>query len=183
MVISLEEWQAAQALLEEAKRELSEEGIPYAKHIETGVMIEVPAAVLIADYLAEEVDFFSIGTNDLIQYTLAVDRMNDHIAHLYDPLHPAVMRLIKMTVEAAARWDKPVSVCGEMAGDPHAVPLLLGLGVRQLSMSVRSILEIKGQLLGLSIAECTALVEELVRARTGKEAAAINERWLQLRRR
>jgi len=173
MITSMDQWYQARKLLEEAKQELKGLGMDYQANIEVGVMVEVPAAVLIADWLAEEADFLSIGTNDLIQYTLAVDRMNDHIAYLYDPFHPAVIRLLKATVEAAARHGKPISICGEMAGDPFAVPLLLGLGVRHLSMSVLGVLEIKGRLLELQTIDCNELAERMLACRTGQEASHI----------
>ncbi|MEQ8369646.1 MAG: putative PEP-binding protein, partial [Alphaproteobacteria bacterium] len=109
------------------------------------VMIEVPSAALIADALAKTADFFAIGTNDLTQYTLAIDRTDDQVAYLYDPLHPAVLKLIALTVAAAARRGIPVSLCGEMAGDPRLAPLLLGLGVRELSMAPGSLLRVKAR--------------------------------------
>lgn len=179
MITTMDEWFVAKQLVEEARVQLQEQGTAFAEHMEIGIMVEVPAAALIADWLAEEVDFFSIGTNDLIQYTLAVDRMNDHIAHLYDPYHPAVLRLIRMTVDAANRCGKPVSVCGEIAGDHQAVALLIGLGVRQLSMSVRSILEVKGQLLKLIIRDCEQHAAQLLECRTGQEAADRNHAFLE----
>lgn len=178
MIASMEEWWAAKDVLQEAERELAEAGVPYRTGMEVGVMIEVPAAVLIAGELAKEVDFFSIGTNDLIQYVLAVDRMNDHIAHLYDPFHPAVLRMIKMTVDAAKKSGIVVSVCGEMAGDPEAAALLVGLGVNHLSMSARSLLMVKDRLSRLEAAECAKHARRLLRCKTGKEAADLNHRFL-----
>ena len=173
MISSVEELRLAKGVLEQAKEELRTSDVPYAANIEIGIMIEVPAAVMVADWLAEEVDFFSIGTNDLIQYVLAVDRMNDHIAHLYDPFHPAVIRMLKLTVDAAKRRGISLSVCGEMAGDPHAIPLLIGLGVRQLSMSVRGVLEIKGRLLQLDTDACEELAVRMQQCRTGIEAGKL----------
>jgi phosphotransferase system enzyme I (PtsI) len=170
MITAIEQWRQASEILEQAKEELRAEELSFNEQIEVGVMIEVPAAVMIADFLAEEVDFFSIGTNDLIQYVLAVDRMNDHIADLYDPFHPAVIRMLKLTIEAANRHHIPFSVCGEMAGDPYAIPLLIGLGVHQLSMSVRGVLEIKGQLLKLDASMCETFAQQMMECRTGTEA-------------
>ncbi|MGZ9587038.1 phosphoenolpyruvate--protein phosphotransferase [Paenibacillus marinisediminis] len=143
MISSMEEIIAAKEILEEAKRELREEQLPFDEKLPIGIMIEVPAAAATADLLAEEVDFFSIGTNDLVQYTLAVDRMNEQIAHMYDPYHPAVLRLIRNAVEGAKLHGISVGVCGEMAGDPQAVPLWIALGIDELSMSSRSIPRVK----------------------------------------
>src|SRR5690606_10364051 len=151
----------------------------YRSGMDVGVMIEVPAAVLIAGELAKEAAFFSIGTNDLIQYVLAVDRMNDHIAHLYDPFHPAVLRMIKMAVDAAKKNGIGVSVCGEMAGDPEAAALLVGLGITHLSMSASGLLWVKDRLSRLESGECAKLAKRLMKCKTGKEAADLNHRFLE----
>ncbi|MEK0313143.1 phosphoenolpyruvate--protein phosphotransferase [Cohnella sp. 56] len=173
LITSIEEVRAAGALLAEAQRELEAEGIPCKGGLPTGAMIEVPAAVVISDLLADEVSFLSIGTNDLVQFTLAVDRMNDQINHLYEPYHPAVLRMLRSVAEAAGRKGIPVSVCGEMAGDVRAIPIWIGLGIQTLSMSVQAILPVKAAMLRTNAIACRQLVEELFALRS---AAEIKER-------
>lgn len=141
--------------------ELPEANVPFRKDVQVGIMIELPAAVMISDLLAKEVDFFSIGTNDLVQYVLAVDRMNEQVAHLYDPFHPSVLRMLKMTVDHAKRFGTHVSVCGEMAGDVRALPIWIALGISELSMSVSSILQVKNSLIQSRHSDAAAIWQEL----------------------
>jgi phosphotransferase system enzyme I (PtsI) len=163
MISSVEELLQAKAVLAEAMEELDKRGINYNKNTEKGIMIEIPAAALIAGELAREVDFFSIGTNDLVQYVLAVDRMNEQIAHMYNPFHPAVLRMLRMTVEAAKGAGISVSVCGEMAGDERSIPLWLELGIRQLSMSPQSLLRVKHRLLNTTAADARRTAQECMK--------------------
>src|SRR5262249_1186584 len=135
MVSNLDELRWARQTISEVEKQLTSETLSHAANIETGVMVEVPAAVLQADVMARECDFFSLGTNDLTQYMLAVDRGNENVSPLYDPLHPGVLRAIRMVVEGAARTGIPVNVCGEMASNPAQMIVLLGLGLRDLSMT------------------------------------------------
>lgn len=173
MISSVDEVRQAKDLVHEAMAELDERGLAYDTNIQIGIMIEVPAAVTIADLLAEESDFFSIGTNDLVQYVLAVDRMNEQIAHMYHPFHPAILRMLRMTVEAAHTAGIPVSVCGEMAGDERAIPLWLELGVHDLSMSPQSLLRIKHRLLNATAADDRQVAKECFKMRTNSEIEGI----------
>ncbi len=159
MISGLDELRQANALLEEYKAELKREGKPFDENIAVGAMIETPSAVIVADSLAKHLKFFSIGTNDLIQYSLAVDRMNEKIAHLYEPTHPAIVRLIKATVDAAHGRNIPVSVCGEMAGDPVLAPLLLGLGVDELSIAPSLLSPVKFLIRRLKMPEARELAD------------------------
>ena len=143
MIGSVEEFLQAKVIMKECADELTKEGIAFNKHIDTGIMVEIPAAAVIADEFAKHVDFFSIGTNDLIQYTLAADRMNEKVSYLYNPLHPAVLKLIKMTIDAAHANGKWCGMCGEMAGDETAVKILVEYGLDEFSMSASSILKAK----------------------------------------
>lgn len=161
MVSQLGEVRKANALLAECKDELAAKGRAFNPDIETGTMIEVPAAALIADQLAREVRFFSIGTNDLIQYTMAVDRGNDRIAHLYQPTHPSVLRLLSMTAEAAHRNGLWVGICGEVASDIHLTPLLLGLGIDELSVVTAAVPRVKKAVQCLDSNECRELADRL----------------------
>ncbi|MEK3714650.1 MULTISPECIES: phosphoenolpyruvate--protein phosphotransferase [unclassified Paenibacillus] len=169
MISSVEEVQAAKAVLNEVKSELDSRGVPYNRDMKVGIMIEVPAAVMIADLLAEEVDFFSIGTNDLVQYVLAVDRMNEQIAHMYHPYHPGVLRMIRMTVDAARSVGIDVSVCGEMAADERSLPLWLELGIHVLSMSPQALLKVKHRTLNTLASEAREIAKVCFRNRTSSE--------------
>jgi phosphotransferase system enzyme I (PtsI) len=161
MISGVDEVRRANALLQECRDELTREGHAFDPAMQVGVMIEIPSAAIVADLLVPEVDFFSIGTNDLIQYTLAVDRLNERIAHLYQPTHPAILRLIKSVVDAAHVRGIPVGVCGEMAGEIALTPLLLGLGVDGLSTGAALVPRVKRAVQSLTLAECKALVESV----------------------
>lgn len=163
LVSGLGEVLRAKDHLKEAMEELAREDIPFDPHLETGVMIEVPSAAVIADLIAPHVDFFSIGTNDLIQYTVAVDRVNHHVAELYRPTHPAVIRLIKRTVDAATDAGIWTGVCGEMAGDIRLTPLLLGLGVQELSVGPHQVPRVRRAIRTLNHGECATMADEALR--------------------
>ena len=159
MISGLDELNQANALVEKCKEELRAEKIPFDEKMEVGAMIEIPSAALIADTLAQRTNFFSIGSNDLIQYTLAADRTNEKVSHLYEPTHPAIIRLIKLTVDAAHKKGIWTGVCGEMAGDPVLAPLLIGLGVDKLSASPSLVAPVKYILRRLKLSEAQALAE------------------------
>jgi len=163
------ELRRSRQLLEQVKQELEQEGIATPEHIPLGIMIEVPAAVLIADVLAAEADFISLGTNDLIQYLLAVDRDNDRVAHLYEPLHPAVLRALQQTIQAADEAGIDVEVCGEMAANPLHALVLLGLGVRTLSMRPKAIPLIKELIRSISLQTVSEAVEAAWRCASADE--------------
>lgn len=162
MISGIEEIREAKRIFLEVKDDLSARGIPVGKDIEIGVMIEVPSAVIIADELAKEVDFFSIGTNDLIQYALAIDRINERVTYLYEPLHPAVLRLIKQVVDVGHRAGIRVAMCGEMAGDPAYIMILLGLEIDELSMNPLAIPRVKKFIRGSTIKESRKLLDKVM---------------------
>ena len=163
MLASFGELRQTLERIEEARQSLYRDGLKFDEGIEVGGMIEVPAAALTAGFFAEHLDFLSIGTNDLIQYTLAIDRADDSVSHLYDPLHPAVLGLIQQTLKVGAKAGKPVSVCGEMAGDPLLTRLLLGLGLRVFSMHPASLLQVKQQILKSSVEDLLPAAQRLLK--------------------
>lgn len=179
MISGLEELRRVKQVVEDVARELESEGIEYDRDIKIGSMIEVPSAVTLTDLLSQECDFFSIGTNDLIQYSLAVDRVNEKIAHLYEPAHPAVLRMIKWTCNAAARSGIPCSICGEMAGDPLYTEVLIGLGVTSLSMSSVSLPQVRAEIAGIDYNEAKSLAVDIMKMGTAEEIKALlRERYL-----
>ncbi|MDH3519386.1 MAG: phosphoenolpyruvate--protein phosphotransferase [Myxococcales bacterium] len=178
MISSLTELRAARAIIDSVKKELARAGTPFDPEIPIGVMIEVPSAALTADILARECDFFSIGTNDLTQYTLAVDRGNEHVAHLYDPLHPGVLALIDRTVRAAARAGISVTVCGEMASNPLAIPILVGLGISELSGTPGAVPVVREIVHALRYANAASDARLALGAGTAQEVRAIGARRL-----
>ena len=180
MVTRIEEVRAVKQIIEHEKKELQKQGIPYDDHIPVGVMVEVPAVALQADIFARESDFFSIGTNDLTQYTLAVDRGNERVCDLFDELHPSLLMLIRQTVEAARRNEIPVSLCGEIASDPRAVPVLIGLGVHTLSASPLFLPELKQVIRSMTLEEAHGIAEEVLQAPTRDQRRDIVDRWFRL---
>ncbi|ANB57990.1 phosphoenolpyruvate-protein phosphotransferase [Anoxybacillus sp. B7M1] len=172
MIATLEEFRQAKAILLEEKEKLQHEGIPVAEEIEIGMMVEIPAAAVLADQFAKEVDFFSIGTNDLIQYTMAADRMNERVSYLYQPYNPAILRLVHHVIEAAHKEGKWAGMCGEMAGDELAIPILLGLGLDEFSMSATSVLRARSQMKKLSKTEAASFKEAILSMSTAEEVVA-----------
>jgi phosphotransferase system enzyme I (PtsI) len=173
LISGVEELRQANQILEETKRDLKKRNIPFDEKLEVGAMIEVPSAAVTADILAKEVQFFSIGTNDLIQYTMAVDRGNERIAYLYDPLHPAILRTIDMVIRASVKAKVRLSLCGEMGGDPLFSVMLLGLGMTELSMSASSLPRVKSVLRKVSFREAQALAKQAMRLSTSTEIRAL----------
>nr|WP_202618718.1 phosphoenolpyruvate--protein phosphotransferase [Turicibacter sp. TS3] len=175
MIATLNEFRAAKALLLEEKAKLVSEGVTVSDEIEVGMMVEIPSAAVLADQFAKEVDFFSIGTNDLIQYTMAADRMNEKVSYLYQPYNPSILRLVKMVIDAAHKEGKWTGMCGEMAGDQTAIPLLLGLGLDEFSMSATSILPARSLISKLSKAEMAELAAEALNKSTVEEVIELVE--------
>ncbi|WP_407407890.1 phosphoenolpyruvate--protein phosphotransferase [Peribacillus sp.] len=169
MIATLTEFREAKAVLEEVRQELLEKDIPVAEKIEIGIMVEIPSTAVMADIFAKEVDFFSIGTNDLIQYTMAADRMNERVSYLYQPYNPAILRLVKMVIDAAHKEGKWAGMCGEMAGDEVAVPILIGLGLDEFSMSATSILKARSLIRKLSLEEMKKLSQDVLMMDTNEQ--------------
>jgi phosphotransferase system enzyme I (PtsI) len=169
MISGMEELLETKRIFNEVKKELKRDGIPYGRDVKIGIMMEVPSAALIAEDLAREVDFFSIGTNDLIQYTLAIDRVNERVSYLYEPLHPAVLKLIRHMVEAGHKAGIEVAMCGEMAGEPVYTMVLLGLGLDELSMNALVIPRVKKIIRSVTVKECRKLVDRVMSFNSASE--------------
>lgn len=173
MIATLNEFREAKAMLLAEKAALLAEGVKVSETIQLGIMVEIPSTAVMADQFAKEVDFFSIGTNDLIQYTMAADRMNERVSYLYQPFNPAILRLVQMVITAAHKRGKWVGMCGEMAGDPTAVPILLGLGLDEFSMSASSILPARSLIAKLSLPDMQKLAAEAVEQETADEVVKL----------
>ncbi|MCD8825499.1 phosphoenolpyruvate--protein phosphotransferase [Staphylococcus gallinarum] len=173
MVATIQEFRDAKALLLEEKDNLTQEGVEVSDDIELGIMVEIPSTAALADVFAKEVDFFSIGTNDLIQYTMAADRMSERVSYLYQPYNPSILRLVKQVIEASHKEGKWTGMCGEMAGDEIAIPLLLGLGLDEFSMSATSILKARRQIKGLSQNEMEELADRAINCATTEEVTTL----------
>jgi phosphoenolpyruvate-protein phosphotransferase (PTS system enzyme I) len=175
MIATLDEFRTAKSILIEEKEKLVKEGTEVSENIEVGIMVEIPSTAVMADTFAKEVDFFSIGTNDLIQYTMAADRMNEQVSYLYQPYSPAILRLVKMVIDASHKEGKWTGMCGEMAGDPIAIPILLGLGLDEFSMSATSVLPARSQIRGLSKEKISAHIDEMLQMDTMKDVVEFVE--------
>ena len=169
----------ASRIMHSAMKELHSEGIPFDEKIDLGIMIEVPAAALMAQELARHVCFFSIGTNDLVQYTVAADRGNKKVASLYRELHPAVLKLIKMTIDAGTAHNIPVTMCGEMASRIDAIPLLVGLGLNGFSVVPPRVARVKKMIAELDYSECRTLADRLMKLATTEKIEAVLQNWIE----
>ncbi|MDR2136188.1 MAG: phosphoenolpyruvate--protein phosphotransferase, partial [Treponema sp.] len=178
LISGIEEIEQAMVFLNEARDECRAAGQPFAEHIDVGTMIEVPSAAVTADILAEKSDFFSVGTNDLIQYCLAVDRGNERVNYLATPTHPAIMRFLKHTIDSAHRRGIKAAMCGEMASDPKSTALLLGLGLDEFSMAPQSIPRVKQIIRSVNMADCRALADEVLRGISWKENSRVVSEWM-----
>ncbi|MGE0872664.1 MAG: phosphoenolpyruvate--protein phosphotransferase [Kofleriaceae bacterium] len=178
MISGVSELRSVKAVLEEAKTELTAEGVAFDPHVKIGIMIEMPSAALTAEHLAREVDFFSIGTNDLIQYTMAVDRVNEYVSYLYEPLHPSLLRLIGDVAQAGNAAGISVTVCGEMAGEPQIAPVLIGLGIRELSMSSVAVPEVKAMIRSIKLADAEELVAKVRKLATAHDVRAVVDEFM-----
>ncbi|MDJ1152844.1 phosphoenolpyruvate--protein phosphotransferase [Macrococcus caseolyticus] len=178
MIATINEFREAKAILEEEKASLTADKVKVADDIELGIMVEIPSTAAMADIFAKEVDFFSIGTNDLIQYTMAADRMSERVSYLYQPYNPAILRLIKQVIDASHKEGKWTGMCGEMAGDSTAIPLLLGLGLDEFSMSATSILSARRQIKNLSQPEMAKVAEQALNCATQEEVVKLVEAYL-----
>lgn len=184
MIATLTEFRQAKAILEEEKTKLLQEGIRVSEEIQTGIMVEIPSTAVLADQFAKEVDFFSIGTNDLIQYTMAADRMNERVSYLYQPYNPSILRLIKMVIDAGHNEGKWVGMCGEMAGEELAIPILIGLGLDEFSMSSSSILKVRSLIHKLNKQKMEQLAEEVLQMSVVEDVInAVQETAMQLEKR
>ncbi|MCE4956931.1 phosphoenolpyruvate--protein phosphotransferase [Macrococcus caseolyticus] len=178
MIATINEFRDAKAILEDEKANLTKENIKFSDKIELGIMVEIPSTAAMADIFAKEVDFFSIGTNDLIQYTMAADRMSERVSYLYQPYNPAILRLVKQVIDASHKEGKWTGMCGEMAGDTTAIPLLLGLGLDEFSMSATSILRARRQIKNLSQVEMSKIAEQALNCATQEEVIALVDAYL-----
>ncbi len=179
MVSGVDELDNLYAILQEVKADLERKKVPFDKDIPVGIMIEVPSAAITSDILARKVDFFSIGTNDLTQYTIAVDRGNEKVAYLYDPFHPAVLRMIKTVIENANKANIPVGLCGELAGEPRAAVVLLGLGLEHFSMAASSIAEVKKVIRKIRMDEAKELAEKVLNLESAGEINKLVQKWME----
>lgn len=179
MIANLGELRRAKSVLESCKEELRNDGLPFAEEIEVGIMVEIPSAALLADIFAPEVDFFSIGTNDLSQYTFAADRMNPSVAKIANPLDPALLRLIKYTIDGAHKHGKRVGMCGELAGEPLAIPILLGMGLDEFSINPRQIPAAKALIRQLSMSDCQDVAEKALNQESAEKVVALSQKLIQ----